>query len=227
MSLEDWTFEVRATGVATFNNFIDFSTPFNGLGSLIVEATGTPSESTVAIHPDTSTIDTGFSSGRIRTVFEKRIGSGFREHGIYFLSNRPNPTEDGTACYIISVSDGAQSIRIMRASNGIHGNNPGLTTIQTFSDSPSTPIPNATAASVLQVDWFSGALLEEFGGVKIIVSFAHNTIDFNDLITFPEFVDSFALSGGTGEGIFTRSRASSEVVSAKFDDTSIFRLETV
>lgn len=229
MAHADWTFHTRDTGpTATFSTFIDFSTPFVGAGSLVIDATGLPNESTVAAHPVIDATDAGFSSGRIQTILEKKTGSGFREHGVYFLSNNHNPLVDGAACYSVIVCDGATSVRIQKNSDGIHGLNPGTSTLQTYSDSPSIPIPNVTAPSVLRVDWFAGGLVDLYGGTRIVVSFWHNSTDFNDLMSFTEFIDADTpLTAGVSEGIFTRSRSSSEVVNGKFDNTSIYKRNTI
>lgn len=229
MSFSDWTFHTTTTGpISDFVTYLDFSTPFVGSGSLLLNAIGASDAATVAFHPDTSSFDTGFSFGRIQTVFEKKTGNAFRDNGIYFLCNASNPLAGGTTGYFVAVYDGAQVIRVYKFTEGIHGNNSGLQLLHTFTNSVSTPIPNSTAPCVLQVDWFSGGLISLYGGVKISVSFKHNTTDFNQLIAFGDVIDSSSpFTGGAGEGLFCRSRSSSESLAAKFDETSIYQRTTI
>jgi hypothetical protein len=218
MALSDWQFHTKDSGGGAIDISIDTASPILELGSLLIQDSATPNIAAVAAHVLGK--EKGFSYGRVRTVLQRHIGAGFRESGIYFLTNAVNPVELNVTCFYVCVTDGGSSIKIKKTTNGIYGT---PITLATYPTTLEIPIPTTTGNAVLIVEWRSGQLKPAFGGTQIRVWFWHGTTDYENAVELtPAFIDPDPLIlTGVSEGIYTKTRSSLEPLNAKFDNTRI------
>lgn len=230
MAFEDWEFLTNTTegGPSPSDISIDIDSilPLAGTGSLEILDAGQPLNSAFAAHPKTSLFDIGHNYGKVRSIIKKDVGLGFRDSGIFFMCDSPDPTLSGSRFYFLEIADGATNIKVKKATNGLldEGN---VTLLQGYVDSPSVPMPNNAAEVVCEVEWLSGLFLPSLGGVQIKIRFWQNSINFNDMVELSPIVldttDPVVFS--QREGIYARSRNSLEPLNAKFDDTRITRFD--
>ncbi len=220
MSFSDWTFHQRVTdSVIPSSNILINTTPISplvGTGSLSIQDSGAPDTATVAFHPDADSFDNLLELGRIRTIFRKRIGSSFEDHGIYFLSQGVNPLHDEVEVYAAYYSSGGTTLRVRKYLSGLH--NTASILIGTYT----IPFSGSEEPVVLEVEWLAGLLARESGEVIFTVRFGSNTTNFVNLLTVAsESVDPLLFTGTCG--IFVRSRNASEPLNSRIDMTSIYR----
>lgn len=187
---------------------------------------GQPLGSAAITHLETANFEVGLPQGKIRTILKKDVGNGFRSSGIFFLSDTPDPTLTGSRCYFLEILDGATNIRLNKANNGLLDQS-NVTLLQAYVDTPSVPIPNSASEVVCEVEWLAGIFTPFLGGVQIKVRFWNNSTDFNDMVELsPTVIDStLPIVYGQREGLFARSRSSTEPMDAKFDNTRVTKLD--
>jgi hypothetical protein len=163
--------------------------------------------------------DTHIEAGHIRMVFDRRAGSGFLDHGFFFLSQGLDPTQDNVVVYAVYVASGVTNIRVMKYTNGLHDHSSGSLLASVNLPSASTVTP-----AVIDVAWHGGLFTRLNGLTNIFVSYGENTTDFNGLglaLSLGD-VDS-PLFTGVGPGVFLRSRDESEPIYSMIDNTEIYK----
>jgi hypothetical protein len=229
MALSDWTYYIvtqeGGPSPSDISVFLDAGSPLVDTRSLAVVDAGEPLLAAFAIRPNSDTFDVGLSHGKIRTILQKKTGNGFRDSGIYFLSNHLDPTGEGARCYFLDICDGATNIKLRKAENGLLDCSE-ISTLQVFSDSILIPISNTADPVVCEVEWISGLFIPVLGGTQITVRFWQGSIDFEDMVSLPPFLDTVdPLSVSNSEGLYARSRSAIEPLDALFDNTRISKFD--
>lgn len=223
MSFSDWDFFTRVTEQTIPSNIQILSetgSPLVDSASLNIMDSGSPAVATVTIALKNSLFPNILESGRIRTVFERKTGSGFRDQGVYFLSSGRNSTLDGVQGYSAHITDGSGNFRISKFTDGLH-NLSGFTTLQTFN----TTFSGSTESVVMEIEWFGGVIADFLEFTSIEVKFGENTTDFSDLISLGTVSDTSFTTGNAG--IWVRSRNSSESLDAIIDNTYVYSREFI
>lgn len=225
MAFADWEFFSRITEQAIPSDIqieSETGTPLAGLSSLNIVDNGAPSIATVAATLKGLLFPTILTSGRIRSIFERKLGFGFREQGFYFLSSGRNPTLDGVSGYTAHIIDGTNFLKVSRFTNGLHDIS-NFSTITTFTTS-TTGIKEPV---VMESEWFGGFIAAFDGFTKIETRFANNTTDFSNLSNLSTIQDSSSPFTIGYAGVWVRSRSSSEPLDSLIDNTAIYEREFI
>ena len=218
MAFANWDFFFRVTELTIPSNISitgETVSPLSGLESLKITDSGAPSSATVAVTLDPVFFPNLVDLGRIRSIFQRKTGSGFRDQGFYFLASGFDPTAFGVSGYAVYMTEGTGFVRIAKFQNGLHDPT-GFNVLVTH------PTPfTTTSPVVMEAEWVGGVVAEVSGLTSIDVRFKDNTTDFSQLfpvgptLTDPSYKKGFA-------GIWARSRFQNEPLDALIDDTSIF-----
>lgn len=225
MSFSDWEFFSRVTEQTIPSNIQILSETGNPLAdsaSLNIADSGAPARATVAATLKGLLFPTILTSGRIRTIFERKTGSGFRDQGLYFLASGRNPTLDGVTGYTAHLIDGSTTLRVSKFTNGLHDIT-GFTTLQSFT----TATTGSDEDVLLESEWFGGFIADFNGFTQIETRFVHNTIDFDNLIDLSTIEDNSSPYTIGYAGVWARSRNSSEPLDALVDNTTVYKREFV
>ena len=227
MSFSDWDFHERVTEAtipSSIQVFVDDFTPpapLVGIGSLRIEDTGAPAVATVAGTLLQDEFNTTLDSGRMRSVFRRQNGLGFRDTGIYFLTSGYNPTLDNVTGYAVYFIDGGPTIRLVKFTNGLHDNS-NFTILGSFSSIFGGSDENV----VMEVEWRGGVIARFTGGTEIFVRFATGT-DFNNLVQLGTVTDTSSFYYVGFNGLWVRSRNEVEPLDTLLDDTGVWNREFV
>jgi hypothetical protein len=225
MAFTDWEFFSRITEQTIPSNIQFLSetgSPLAESASLNIADQGAPERATVAATLKGLLFPTILTLGRIRTIFERKTGSGFRDQGFYFLASGRNPTLDGVTGYTAHIIDGSSTLRVSKFTNGLHDIT-GFSTITSFT----TTTTGSDESVVMESEWFGGFVSDFEGFTQIETRFANNTIDFSNLIDLSTIEDSSSPFTVGYAGVWVRSRNSSEPLDALVDNTTIYKREFV
>lgn len=224
MSFSDWLFLTTSSGPSDIVVETDNLNPLSGNASLLIHDTAVPTGATVALMPKPTLFDTRVESGKIYATFRRRSGSGFLDHGLFFLSQGTDPTRHDVVVYAVYYTTGGTNIRVMKYTNGLHNTNG--TQLVNY-NLPSAP---TTGPAVMSVSWRAGLLTfsdrthDYLDHTFITVGYGENTTDFNNIVTLGTVNDySGPLFTGIGPGVFLRSRHASEPLYAVIDLVEIYR----
>jgi hypothetical protein len=222
MAFTDWDFFSRVTEQTIPSNIQILSETdsfITDTASLNIFDGGNPAVATVVATLKSSLFPPLVEAGRIRTIFERKLGAGFRDQGFYFLTSGKNPTLNGVQGYAVRMTDGGGFLRVAKFTNGLHDFS-NFVNLVTYN----TPfIGNETG--VVEVEWVGGIIAEDLGFTSIETRFGGNTVDFNDLVSQGTITDSSYTSGFTG--LWMRSRNSSEPLDSLVDNTSIYERDFI
>ena len=225
MAFSDWEFFSRVTEQTIPSNIQFLSetgNPIADSASLNIADQGNPARATVAATLKGLLFPTILTLGRIRTIFERKTGSGFRDQGFYFLTSGRNPTLDGVSGYTAHIIDGSTTLRISKFTNGLHDIT-SFTTLNTFVTATSGSDENV----VMESEWFGGFVSDFKGFTQIETRFSNNTIDFSNLVDLSTIQDSSSPFTVGYAGVWVRSRNSSEPLDVLIDNTTIYQREFV
>ena len=225
MAFSDWEFFSRVTEQTIPSNIQFLSetgNPIADSASLNIADQGNPARATVAATLKGLLFPTILTLGRIRTIFERKTGSGFRDQGFYFLTSGRNPTLDGVSGYTAHIIDGSTTLRISKFTNGLHDIT-SFTTLNTFVTATSGSDENV----VMESEWFGGFVSDFKGFTQIETRFYNNTIDFSNLVDLSTIQDSSSPFTVGYAGVWVRSRNSSEPLDVLIDNTTIYQREFV
>jgi hypothetical protein len=222
MAFTDWNLFTRVTenSLPSDIRFVsETGTPVGGFESLNIVDFGTPEISTVAFRLNQIDFLGNLDAGRIQTVFRKKTGLGFRDSGIFFLSQGENPLLNNVKVYGVHFTDNGTTVRVRKYLNGLHDLSSTISLKNYI-----VPFSGSDEFVVMEVEWFGGLIGNSLGGVQIDVRFGSNTTNFNNLVPLtPVVLDtSNPLLFSGGEGFFVRSRSGLEPLDALVDNTSVF-----